>query len=217
MKNSNSYFFLVLMALVMNHYSCAPVFNELQTAQMVGKGNVEIFPSFSSVSVTEDGETDNVQNQLGIQGGYGISDKVELRFRYEYVYLTGENDFSDGLSVIGFGPKVSLIENRLAFSLPIGRPFGNDDEDFDEMWEIHPTIMCTLPISKDQFDLTMSSKYLIRLESDVDNLIAFNLGAAIGTNLNNWSIRPEFEILFNPGESGNAKQLSIAFSKTFRL
>lgn len=68
MKNSNSYFFLVLMALVMNHYSCAPVFNELQTAQMVGKGNVEIFPSFSSVSVTEDGELIMFKTNLEYRG-----------------------------------------------------------------------------------------------------------------------------------------------------
>lgn len=198
---------LAMIAFAVLTQSCAPVFSELQSARLVGKGNVEATPSYSSVSYAEDGESEGVQNHVGLQLAYGISPKLDIRLRYEYVWLKEDGDFSK--SVIAMGPKFSLLENMIAFYLPLGRALGEDTED---TWQLHPTLLLTYPALEDKLDISLSSKYLIAFCEDCDNLVAVNLGLALSSNVKRWAIRPEYGLLFNPGESGRFTHFSIGFS-----
>lgn len=196
---------------------CAPVFSELQSARTVGKNRFEFTPSYSTVSITSDNETDGVQNHLGLRAAYGITPRTDIRMMYERVWFKDElvdgfeEDFR-GVDVIGIGPKFSLLENILAVSLPVGRALGEDSKD---SWQFHPTVLLTLPAVPDKVDITLAPKYLFTFCEDCDDLIAVNLGLAFSSDLSRWAIRPEYGMLFNPGEKGRFGQFSIGLSYTF--
>ncbi|MTB50646.1 hypothetical protein [Lewinella sp. W8] len=213
MKTYTSYFLSLAFLLILFAPSCAPVFSDLQSARTVGQGNHELTPSYSSVSASNDGETQGVQNHLGLQYALGLSDKVDLRLRYEYIWAKGDDSFENGVHVLAAGPKFSLVKDRVAFFLPVGKPFGEDVE--DAPWQIHPTVLLTAPLVPQKFDLTLGTKYIIVLEEGVDGLLAFNLGAAISSDVTKWAIRPEYGRLYNPGEMGSFGQFSIGFTKAF--
>ncbi len=215
MKNLSKFkpqcYVLLLLITSMTYQNCAPVFSELQSARTVGKNRVEFTPSYSSVAFSEDGESDGIQNHIGLQVAYGISEKLDIRFRYELIWLK-DDEFSNNVSIMGIGPKYSVIQNKLAFYLPIGRAFG---EDTDDTWQLHPTVLFTIPALEDKIDITISSKYLVTLCKSCDDYISFNFGAAFSNDLNKWAIRPEYGLLFNPGESGHFSQFSLGFSVSF--
>ncbi len=182
--------------------ACAPIFSDLQSARLVGPGKIEATPGFSSVYVSEDGETSHVQNHAGIQAGVGVLNGLDLRLRYERVL-----DY--GLNAIGFGPKIALLKDRIALYFPVGFAFGGDSE-ASESWETHPTLLFTLPVAK-SFELNPSAKALIPLTGGRDALVAFNLGAALG-NVRKWAIRPEVGLCFNPKSGGLFWQFGVGFS-----
>ncbi len=185
--------------------SCAPTFSELQSARTVGKGKLEITPSYSSV----DYEGDSIQDHYGIQTALGISEKADFRVRFEQISVEG----SEGVeaSVLGFGPKFELIEGKTAVYFPVGFAFG-DDIRTSKSWQFHPTALATIPINEN-FEINPSGKMLIPLnQDDTDISFAFNLGLGISSNLQKYAIRPEIGFLINPGEDGYYKHFSIGLS-----
>lgn len=194
-----------MMALLLQN--CAPVFSELQGARMAGKGNIELTPHYSTVNYAEEGESDKMQEQMGLQAAFGITPSLDIRAKYEYIWVGDEN-----ISAIGIGPKFSLLSDRIAFSLPVGRALGEGSTD---TWQLHPTLLLTLPLKKDIIDINVSSKYLHSFCEDCEGLVAFNMGFAISSDLNEWAIRPEYGLLYNPGEIGHFSQFSLGISKVF--
>jgi hypothetical protein len=204
-----------MILVVILSYSCATVFSDLQSAKLVGKGNFETTPNFTTTSTTADGETDHIQNHFGFQLGYGLSNRIDLRARYEYIGV--DKDIADvNTNVFGIGPKVSLLKDRIAAYVPIGFAFGGDVDGIDEV-EIQPTLLFTFPVGE-YVEINPSVKGIIGDEF----FCAFNLGLGLSTNLNKYVIRPEYGIFLNPGESGRNAQFSVGatiylfkpFSKT---
>lgn len=199
---------LAAVALAAAIPGCAPVFSDLQSAKLVGRKHVEVTPSFSSVSFSDGDGSGHVQNQFGVQLATGVHDKVDLRLRYERAEV---DDNGPGVNVVGFGPKLQLVKDRLAVYVPVGFAFGNDIE-VGKTWAVHPTLLLTATAHRN-VELNASAKYLVPLSSDAgDNLVAFNLGLGLGPNLERWAIRPEVGFLFNPGEDGHFTHLSIGLS-----
>lgn len=191
---------------------CAPTFSDLQSARTIGKDRVEVTPNYSSVSFTDkDNESGSMQKHLGFQLAYGLAPQTDLRLRYELVWPEG-SDLADGMSVVGIGPKFGILKDRIAFYIPIGRAFG---EGTDDTWQLHPTMLFTFPAVEKSLDINLSAKYLLTLCQNCDDLLAFNLGAAISNDISIWAFRPEFGILLNPGESGYFTHLSFGFSYSF--
>ena len=191
--------------------SCITPYSELQSARLVGKNNVELTPAYTTTSFTSDGETDGIQNHVGLHAAFGLSQKMDLRLRYEYLWAKGD-EFGNGVSVIGLGPKLSLVENRIALSLPVGTAFG---QDITDQWQVQPSVLFTLPAIPDKLDITFAPKYILTFCEDCDDFVAFNLSLAISNNVSSWAIRPEYGLLYDLGESGHASQFSIGISKTF--
>jgi hypothetical protein len=188
---------LVLSAVVSG---CVPVFSDLQSAKLVGKGRVEATPSFSSVS-------GSVQNQAGLQLATGVHDKVDLRVRYERVMVEDE----PGVNVLGFGPKIQLVKNYAALYVPVGFAFGGG-LDSNETWAVHPTLLLTGQVHP-AVEVNWAAKYLVPLsEEGGDNLLAFNLGLGLGPPKGRWTLRPEVGWLIDPGEEGHYTQFSIGLS-----
>jgi len=203
----------LLVCLIVIFPACAPVFSEMQSAKLVGPGDIEVTPSFSSVSFSSEGESEHIQNHYGIQAGLGVNKQMDFRLRYERVSVDMQDMDSDesfAVNVLGFGPKFSLVKDMVAAYIPIGFAFGEDIE-VSETWQIHPTLLITLPIGK-YIEFNPSAKVLIPLKGEQETLVAFNLGTAISANLEKWAIRPEIGFLYDPGESGHFMHFSIGFT-----
>lgn len=205
----------LLVCLTVLFPGCAPVFSEMQSAKLVGPGQVEVTPSFSSVSISSEGESEHIQNHLGIQAGLGVNRIMDFRLRYEHISVDMETvdpgtTESFGVNILGFGPKFSLVKDWVAIYVPVGFAFGEDIE-VSDTWQIHPTLLLTLPISK-YIEFNPSAKVLIPFKSEQETLVAFNLGIGVSTNLEKWAIRPEIGFLYNPGESGHFMHLSLGFT-----
>jgi hypothetical protein len=187
--------------------ACAPVFSDLQSAKLVGKGKVEVTPGFSSVSFSGEEDSGHVQNHAGLQVATGVHDKVDLRVRYERVMV----EDGPGINVLGFGPKVQLLKDHIAAYLPVGFAFGGDIET-GKTWAVHPTLLLSGQVHPN-VEVNGSAKYLVPLhEEGGDNLLAFNVGLGLGPAQGRWALRPEFGMLFNPGEEGHFNQFSIGLS-----
>ncbi|KAA3606333.1 MAG: hypothetical protein DWQ06_02495 [Calditrichaeota bacterium] len=185
--------------------SCAPTFSELQSARTIEKGKLEITPSYSSV----DYEGDSIQDHYGIQTAIGIGGRADFRVRFEQISVEGTEELD--VSVLGFGPKIEILEGKTAVYFPVGFAFG-DDIRTSKSWQFHPTFLATIPISNN-FEINPSGKFLIPLnQDDSDILVAFNLGLGISSNLQKYAIRPEIGFLINPGEDGYYKHFSVGLS-----
>ena len=201
-KQSQSLFGLLLLLFIT---SCAPIFSEMQSARTVGKSNIDATASFTAVGFRneEDKESSSVQNHIGFQGAYGLSDEVDLRVRYAYLWVID----GGSVNILGFGPKFSLIKDRLAGYVPLGFAFGSDLEEDANTWQIHPTLIGTIPIVNN-LEANPSFKVLVPFEKESDTTIAFNLG--LGINIfEGFTLRPEYGMLFNPGEKGHFNHFSI--------
>jgi len=199
--------FLVLVLMA----GCAAPFSDLQSAKLAGKGKVEATPSFSTIQYSDDNNDDSrhVQDNFGIQAAYGMSNNADFRLRFEHIVIDKEGE--DPFNVIGFGPKIGIVEGAVALNLPFGFAL-RDGIDVSETWEFHPTLLLT-PLGGNQFEVNTSAKAIIPLNREnSDVLIAFNLGVGLSRNMEKWAIRPEVGILLNPGEDGRFTHFSVGLS-----
>jgi hypothetical protein len=191
---------LVCAALAAASAGCAPVFSDFQSAKLVGRERVEVTPSYSSVAVSGD-DGGHVQDELGLQIAEGVLDRVDLRGRYVRV---------EGVNVVGLGPKIGLVKDKVALAIPVGFAFGKD-VDSGQSWAVHPTLILTAPVSP-SVEFTASTKALVPLSaSGEDTTVAVNLGAGLG-KLDSWAIRPEIGFLFDPGKKGHYTQLGVGLT-----
>lgn len=202
--------FIIFMSVVLwvtvFAQSCLPVFQRYQDARTQKPGTHEITPNVSVVSFTEDGETEHVQNQLGIQMAVGLTPRADLRAAYtriEVVDIGGSN-------FIGFGPKFSVVPARFAIFAPVDFAFGEDIE-VSDTWSFSPIFLFSSPINED-FEINPSTTVRIPLYEDGETLLAFNLGMGLGSATGPWKLRPEFGVLVNPGESGFAWSFGLGLS-----
>lgn len=200
-------FFAFLLIFLTN--SCAPVFSEFQDARTVGKSKAEFSGSYSGVRFidTEDDASGKAQDQIDVQAGFGLTDKIDIRARYTYAWI---EDLKG--NVLSVGPKFSLLKDRISAFVPLGVGIVSDEDSSSTTWQIHPTLLTTFPVGE-RVDINPSLKYLIALEEDSDNLVAINLGLGIKVN-DAFIFRPEYGILMNPGESGYYSH--FGFGMTFK-
>lgn len=145
---------VLIFLLIFIVAGCAAPFSDYQSARMAGKYKGEVTAHYSIVSL----EDAKVQDQIGVQGGFGITDNADIRIRYERIYL----DDSDGVpEVFGFGPKFSLHSDHAALYLPVGFAFGEDVET-SKTWEFHPTFLATQSFTP-WLELNISAKAMISL------------------------------------------------------
>lgn len=208
---------LVLVAAAGTPACLVPPFSDLQSAKLAGKGRVELTPHGSLILSSSDGETDHVQNNLGLQAAAGVASFLDFRLRYEYLHHPDSGDrYDSGFSahVFGFGPKFSLVKDRLAVFLPVGFAFGENLEVADT-WEFHPTALLTFPVSNG-FEVNGSVKALIPFRREQNTLYAANLGLGISPDLRRWAIRPEVGILFDTeGNGGYYLHVSLGLTCAF--
>lgn len=199
-----------LLAFSLALSGCAPVFSELQSARTVGEGEWELTPGYTSVSYTGESneggkETEHVQNHLGFQLAYGLTDNFDLRLRYEYLSV---DDGGTKANIIGIGPKYEFVENWLAAYVPVGLAFGGDIEKPGDYFEVHPTLLFTAPFNK-YLELNASTKYILTFHQDRSDFLAFNVGLGLSTDRSKYVLRPEYGLAYDLQEEGHYGQFSV--------
>jgi hypothetical protein len=191
---------LVAMSTMM--FSCiVPVNTSMESARMLGTGNVEVTGSFSSYSLSSDGESVGINDNIGLRVGYGLSDKVDLKLRYIRLMTSGNSADNPDVNYLALIPKVSITDNRFAAVMPIGLYFATVDGESSDTWFVSPRLIYTYPLPNDKVEFSVSSKADFYFEEDTDPTIGFTLGAGFSSDLSKWAIRPEFGLLFFTGDS----------------
>ena len=184
---------------------CLPYVADQQSATLLAPGKSEFTPSVSYVSFSSEDETEHVQTHFGVRAAVGVARRVELRGAYERVQV---EDADDGVNVIGFGPKIGLVPNRVALYVPFGVVTGPDIES-SETWTAVPTLLVRA-ISGRTFELVPSIKAFVPVSgSDRDVFVGLHLGAGISNDLSRWALRPEVGVVRNPGEKGTTFGFSL--------
>ena len=178
--------------------ACAPVFSDLQSARTLPPGKVELTPQATSTSFRDDDESEHVQDHLGAQVAVGVAERVELRGRYERILVDDSGGGQDGVhaNVVGFGPKVALVRDRVSLYVPVGLAFGNDIESRETL-TLQPTVLASFPAGN-YVEINTSAKANLPLDDEGDMFRGFgvNLGLGLGPRGGAWSIRPEAGVLF---------------------
>jgi hypothetical protein len=202
-----------LCCLLFLSTGCAAPFSEFQSARLAGKGKGEITASYSAISFA--GEI--FQNQLGLQAGFGVEDDLDIRLRYERIWVEGSA--GDFLNVFGFGPKFPLHPDKglAALYVPVGFAYGGDIET-SKTWEVHPTFLATHTVSP-TFDVNFSIKALLSLMTDgLYPRFAINMGFGLGPETLAYTVRPEAGVMIYT-EGGSPffhLGLGMSFSSTER-
>lgn len=202
---------LSILISLLNSPCCAQVLSNLQSARMANKNHFELTPMFSTVDAVDHDKTIHLQNEFGLHAEIGLSEKISICVRPELISSEG-SDYYSTTFFIGLGPKISLMENNIAISLPVGTGI---NDDFMNEWEFHPALLLTYPAIRKKLDITLSPKYLLSFCKDCNDFVAINIGLAISNDLSKWSVCPEYGQLFDFGEKGHTGQFSIGISKTF--
>lgn len=147
---------------------------------------------------------------MGLQLGVGITDRVELRFRYGYVHNVGGTD----TSAINVGAKIGLWKDKLSLYVPVEVRFG-EFVDVSQSWNVQPTLMASFPVAR-WLEINPATKVFIRFHEGYETLFAVNLGLGIFPRKSrNLVIRPEASVLWHPGDSWYYLALGLGFSYRF--
>lgn len=193
---------LLFLGISLMMTSCiVPVNTSMESARTLGTGNAEVMASFSSYSLSSDGESIGINDNVGLRVGFGVSDKFDLKVRYIRLLTSGDFEESPDVNYLALQPKISLKENRFAATMPIGLYFGKQDGESMDTWFVSPRLIYTYPFPNDKVELSVSSKADFYFEEDSDPSVGFTLGAGFSSDFSKWAIRPEFGVLFFTGDT----------------
>lgn len=192
--------------------SCAfaPVNNQYEKAATLQKGNMELSGSYSSYSASGSEKTNR---NFGGRFGYGVTDKFDLKFRYERLMptdgLKGTDVFDEGqikrVNDFAIIPKFSLVPQTLSLLVPISHYGFKEEVDGKEskgvLNSIAPQILYTTTNKKNRTDFSVGFKAdcLFNDEGGAGVLLGTTLGAGFSSDLDKWAIRPEVGALFIAG------------------
>jgi hypothetical protein len=145
---------------------------------------------------------------IELQVRAGVVPRVELGIKASRIYL------EDGYEFIAFDPKVALIPNHVAFSMPIGTFTG---QEIDEKLQLHPTLILSTPVNNGRTEITGAAKAVILFDSfsgDLDNpstktLWGFNFGVRFNSESARWAVHPEVGFLIDDEEATSWAQAGI--------
>ena len=199
--------------------SIAPVHSSFEKAGTLGKGNIEASGSYSKYIVGIDSESEPINYNIGFRAGYGVSDKFDIKLRYENLLLNekvpGVDFKASYFSVI---PKVNFTPGKLALFVPLSmyrfKSVENGDSYKSTSYSIAPHLITTFTSKNHTADFSPSVnvEYLFDTEEDSEGnfLMGFNIGAGFSSDLRKWAIRPEVGYLFKPGDEGHIWNYGVA-------
>lgn len=177
-----------------------------ESARMLPAGATEVKAAFSHGSDHYEGESESLSNNFGLGVGYGISDHLNLKVRYERIAVADSD--GEGINYLAFGPKYAIVPDYVAVMMPLGVYFG----DGESTWGIHPGLLFTLPAKNQRVEGTFGVRTDIFFEEGTEMLVGFNIGLGLSQDLERWAIRPDLGFVINPGEKGSILTLGVGVS-----
>lgn len=220
MKNNYKIYMLNMILLI--SMNCAPITSDMMSAKTAGQGGIEITMNVGSLAMDDEMvETEgSVQDNLGGSFAYGITDNIDVRARFESIEIASSEEddveMSSSYSLMSFGIKYGILEDRLAFYLPYSS-YNTDEEGADPANLIAPTLLYTATVGE-AFELTPSVKYLVPLgdiAEDNDPGLAYNLGFGYQL-LGKFTLRGEWG-QYIPGGDGETTFSQTSFGLTYKL
>ncbi len=189
-------------------------FSNYQSAKMLPRGGTSVTGAFSFYSYDEgDGSADD--EAIEIIASHGLTEQVELGGKLVWFTVEEGNAFNF-LAV----PKISLLPDRLALTIPAGMIVIEGMDDVDNAWMATPGLVFTQTLSPD-FDLDVAAKPVFTFEDNFDD---YNVAAAINIAIrlspagSAWALHPEFGLMYDDdsegpsGDTGYFMQIGFAFT-----
>lgn len=191
---------VVLLAVLLT--SCAstlPVNSYYEKAGTLQKGGVELMGSVTGYSVSHYGRTEAASKGGGLRAGYGVSDRFDLKLRYEHQSVT--SNFDGRLkesSMISIVPKYAAVPGVISLAMPISW-YSNRNEAYEVKYRetytaLSPMLLFTFTGTSNRADLTMGLKSDLIFGKESTMYIGSFIGAGFSSDLDKWAIRPEIGV-----------------------
>lgn len=188
---------LLLAALLLSSCSSMlPVNSYFEKAGTLQKGTTEISGHATGYSVSHFERTEKAASNFGLRVGHGITDKLDMKFRYEQqTYTRGFDNRLNRAQYFSFVPKYAVQQGKLAIALPISTYFTKyeiEGTTYNETYaSITPWIIYTATARSNKADLSLGLKYDLVFGNEGNTFFGGFLGAGFSSNLDKWAIRPE--------------------------
>jgi hypothetical protein len=187
--------------------SVTPVLNSYEKAGTLGSGNAEAAVSYTGYNTSAYERSAHSHNNYGFRAGYGLSDRFDLKVRYErFASVLSGGERAPATNYFSLIPKVALVPRHLSLSVPISRYTYNEVIEAKtysrEVNSIASQVHFTYTAPGNKVDLTGGLKadfvYGQRgSQSEHDLLLSTSVGAGFSTNVDQWAIRPEVGFLYS--------------------
>jgi hypothetical protein len=211
MKLSLSVLVVLISSILFFSCAFAPINNQYEKARTLKEGNAEFSGSFTGYGIAGAGGSLGTNNNFGLRAGYGLTDKFDIKLRYEHLITTDNfaEEFSDGevkgTNYYSIVPKFSLVTDKLSLLIPLSHYSYKEEIDEKEnkasLNSIAPQILYTITNSKNKIDFSfgMKADYLFGNDGGGGVLFGTTVGAGFSSDLNKWAIRPEVGAMFTGG------------------
>lgn len=191
-------------------------FNTFDRARPLDQGAFVTTVSFAKQYFSYDGETEDISNTYGLVSGFGVTDEFSINLGWASYDLLNSYFKNFKVKYYIVKPKYSMLEGKIALGMPFGvviSKFKESDESETETY-IAPEFMFNYPVN-DIFEFGANARIIIPFVEDANTLIRIDVAFGLSHDLSLWAIRPEFGILFDPGEEGMYFTPGVAVSYYF--
>ncbi len=185
---------LILILITLSTGCFAPINSTFESAKLLDKGEIEMQGNYSiyyGISFLEDGYV-NLNNNFGFGVGYGITDRFNMKLRYERINTKHSIEIFDeeinvnGLNYIELSNKFSLKKDKIAASMPLSIYLYEGES----LFSLDPRFFFTFR-KNENFEFNLIPKAHIFVGDGIGIMPGINLGVGLSNNLNEWAIRPE--------------------------
>ncbi len=186
---------LNLILIILSTGCFAPINSTFESAKLLDKGDIEVQGNYSvyyGTSFLEDGYV-NLNNNFGFGVGYGISDRFNMKLRYERINTKYSFEIFDeeidisGLNYFELSNKFSLKKDKFALSIPLSIYLYEGES----LFSLDPRFFFTFR-NNDTFEFNLIPKAHVLIGDGIGFMPGINFGVGLSSNLNEWAIRPEF-------------------------
>ena len=217
--------FVLLVTAMTSCVSMLPVNNHYEKAGTLQQGNFEVSGHITRYDVRHFERTEASNRNFGFRAGYGLSDRWDLKLRYERMKFTPH--FDNRLVAahhFSLTPKFAVVPEYFSLLLGLGNYYTNVNSSGNEYRQtirsISPQMIFSITNRKKQLDLSMSGKLDFLFESggaqESNAVFGATMGAGFSRDLRRWAIRPEIG-LATSGDDAVYFSYGIGFQWIFNL
>lgn len=188
---------LILILITLSTGCFTPINSTFESAKLLDKGEIEMQGNYS-IYYGDYGnflgdDYVNLNNNFGLGVGYGITDRFNMKLRYERINTKYSIEIFDeeininGLNYIELSNKFSLKKDEIAASMPLSIYLYEGESVFS----LDPRFFFTFG-KNENFEFNLIPKAHIFVGDEIVFLPGINFGLGLSSNLNKWAIRPEF-------------------------